>query len=126
VPLGEKWSGKIRDVIIRARVVIADVTALSPEVLFELGFAHGLARATLPVVSGQHWVGRLPRWLTELQIGHFGSPEGWDAIVNSIDQAVNGRVAKKSVVPGICRTLAKPCGSLGRNGSTRGRRSLSM
>ncbi|MCI0557634.1 MAG: nucleoside 2-deoxyribosyltransferase, partial [Nitrososphaera sp.] len=97
VPLGEKWCGKIREVIKRAKVVIADVTALSPEVLFEVGFAHGLGRPTLPVVSEQSWVGRLPRWLTELQIGHFDSPEGWDNIVNAIDDAVNGRGGRWSL-----------------------------
>ena len=90
VLIGEQWSPGIRDILRRARVVIADITALSPEVLFEVGFAHGLERPTLPVVQHHNWLSRLPRWLTDFQIGNFSSDEGWNDIINTIDLAING------------------------------------
>lgn len=87
--LGNNWSSQIRKAIEQSRVVVAELTALSPEVLFECGYAYGLGRPILPVVENSTWDSRLPRWLTTFQMGNFSSESGWKEIVDSIDQIVN-------------------------------------
>lgn len=89
VLLGDNWSGKIRDVLKQSRLVVAELTALSPEVLYECGLAHGFARSVLPIVADKDWYSRLPRWLTALQLGNFSNSEAWDAIIDTIDKCLN-------------------------------------
>ena len=78
------WSTEIRRRITQSKFVIADLTGLSPEVLFECGFAWGLGQVILPVVSSPDWIRRLPRWLTSIQVGQFETAEGWREIIDSI------------------------------------------
>jgi len=100
VLLGEDWSGKIRDLLKRAKLVVADLTALSPEVVFECGYALGVGRQVLPVVADPSWYNRLPRWLTTLQIGCFGNEEGWNSILDTIDKCLNkGQLPKQDFRP---------------------------
>ncbi len=91
VLLSESWAGKIRERVGRARFVLADVTDLSPEVLFECGFGWGLGRRILPVVQSPSQRERLPRWLTDVQVGHFDDESGWAEIVESVSHFVRKR-----------------------------------
>jgi len=92
---GKKWATEIRGLISKSRLVVADVTSLSPEVLFECGFAWGLSRPILPVVQDEKWVSRLPRWLTDLQIGNFTTESGWKDLIDSIaENLIRGRARR--------------------------------
>ena len=73
VPTGEYWAKTIRDRIKRARLVIADLTGPSKEVLFEAGFAYGLRKPLLPVVAVAEARDEVPTWLTPIQIGTYES-----------------------------------------------------
>jgi nucleoside 2-deoxyribosyltransferase len=87
--LGEKWSGRIRDVLSKSKLIVAELTSLSPEVLFECGYAFGLRKPILPVVEDPSWHSRLPRWITTLQIGTFENENGWKEIIDTIDKIIN-------------------------------------
>lgn len=109
---GKKWSKEIRETISRARLVVADVTNLNPEVLFECGFAWGLSRPILPVVQDSQMVNRLPRWLTDLQIGSFANDAGWKELIDSIaDSLAKGRTHRPRLpepIPGRTFWLQGP------------------
>src|SRR5207249_8089711 len=66
---GEPWASTIRDRIKRSRLVVADVSGPSREVLFELGFARNKALVTI-VETDQHRE-RLPRWLPSFQMSAY-------------------------------------------------------
>lgn len=89
VLVGENWSGKIKKVLSRSKLIIAELTALSPEVLFECGYGFGLGKPILPVVEDPGWHNRLPRWITSLQVGNFETENGWKEIVDTIDEIIN-------------------------------------
>lgn len=84
VPVGKNWSTTIHDQLKRAKLVVADLTVLSPEVLFECGFAWGLGRPILPVTKELGLNHRLPRWLTDLQVGYFATEKGVQHLLDSI------------------------------------------
>jgi hypothetical protein len=84
VPVGKSWPAEIRRRLKEARLVVADLTLLSPEVLFECGFAWGLSRPILPVTRLSPNVDRLPRWLTDLQVGDTSTAAGWMHLVDSV------------------------------------------
>jgi len=97
VLLGDDWSGKIREALKGSKLVIGELTALSPEVLFECGYSRGVSRPMLPVVADQTWYPRLPKWLTALQIGNFSDEKGWEMILNTIDKSLNhGQIPKSN------------------------------
>ncbi len=60
------------------------MTGLRSDVLFELGFAYGLRKLVIPVVSHAGAREGMPRWLTEIQIGDYGTEIGFFGIVSSI------------------------------------------
>ena len=92
VDKGEHWLQEIRKRITRCRLVVADVTGLSPEVLFELGLAWGMKKPIMPVVAEHGALASLPRWLTELEIGYFADDTEWAALLDSI----GARISRKS------------------------------
>jgi hypothetical protein len=89
--VGRTWPKEIRERMTRARLVVADLTTLSPEVLFECGYAYGLAKPILPVVEEHSWIARLPRWLTDLQVGDMSAARGWSDLVDSIARHAGDR-----------------------------------
>jgi hypothetical protein len=84
VPIGSQWADKIRQLIKDAKVVIGDVTGMRPDVLFELGFAFGLGKVVIPVVSSHAEVQMLPTWLGATQVGRFEDRTGLASILTSV------------------------------------------
>jgi len=85
VPAGTpSWAEAIRKRIQSAKAVVADVTGMRPDVLFELGFAYGLSKATIPVVSTSTGHANLPGWICGAQLGHYGDRSGIVGIVSGI------------------------------------------
>ena len=73
VPPGtQDWAAVVRKRIKAARVVVADVTSLNPEVLYELGLAYGMNKILIPTVRSGGMI-ELPGWLRRSQIGRAGS-----------------------------------------------------
>jgi len=89
VAVGKHWPSEIRERLEKSRVVIADLTTMSPEVLFECGFGWGLGKPILPVTSNHSEHRTMPRWLTEWQVGHFSSDEGMSELLNSLGQHIS-------------------------------------
>lgn len=81
---GDKWAETIRDRIKSAKIVVGDVTGMRSDVLFELGFAYGLKKRAIPVVSAPADGTALPRWLNATQLGFFGTPDGQVGIIASV------------------------------------------
>lgn len=94
---GEHWPSKIRKRLKKSRLVVADVSGLSREVLFECGFAWGWNRRILPVVEEHSHHEGLPGWLTSLQVGQYGDAHGWGEILDSISENLTSR--RRSKVP---------------------------
>lgn len=103
VETGESWPSEIRRRIKAARLVVADVTTLSPEVLFECGFAWGLNKTIMPVVEDSESASQLPSWLTELQITDFSTSKGrlqiLDSVAKNISRTRFGRQRKPPPQP---------------------------
>jgi hypothetical protein len=62
---GEEWAKEIRKRIKNSRLVVADVTGPSKEVLFEVGFAAN--KAVIQVAESVDHREALPRWMTSVQ-----------------------------------------------------------
>jgi hypothetical protein len=84
VASGTKWADAIRLRIKGSKAVVADVTGMRGDVLFEVGFSYGLRKVVIPVVHNQEDRSALPEWLTATQIGIYGSENGILGIVSSI------------------------------------------
>ena len=84
VPLGAKWADAIRTRIKKSKAVVADVTGMRGDVLFEVGFAYGLRKVVIPVVANSEAWHTLPSWLAATQIGDYSSESGILSIVSSI------------------------------------------
>ncbi|MFQ5852220.1 MAG: hypothetical protein ACE5JU_16755 [Candidatus Binatia bacterium] len=84
VPHGVKWADVIRDRIKKSKVVVGDVTGMRPDVVFELGFAFGLRKVVIPVVSNPDARSGLPAWLGATQTGDYATESGVLGIVSSI------------------------------------------
>lgn len=84
VPAGTAWAPEIRRRISKAKAVIGDITQLSSEVLFEMGFAYGLKKITIGAVAETNDRYKLPAWLSITQLGTYGSPADVTALVSSI------------------------------------------
>lgn len=84
VVIGTDWAPEIRERIKRARLVVGDATGLRSEVVFEMGFAHGLNRPILPVVSHLA-LEQIPYWLRGKQIGSYDSREDLKQIIAGIE-----------------------------------------
>lgn len=85
VPAGANWPNVIRDRIKKTKAVVADVTRMRSDVLFEVGFAFGLNRSVIPVVSEPGERNKLPFWLGATQIGHYADIAGMSGIISSIE-----------------------------------------
>lgn len=66
---GRPWLKHIKTQIKKSKIVIADVTGPSREVIFEFGVAGG--KPHVPVVETASHRSTLPRWLTSMQITSF-------------------------------------------------------
>ncbi|MCI0604589.1 nucleoside 2-deoxyribosyltransferase [bacterium] len=84
VPAGALWAKVIRERISASKVVVGDVTGTRPDVLFELGFAYGLGKHIIPVVSGPADLSTLPEWLGATQVGHYRDQIGLMGLMSSI------------------------------------------
>ena len=85
VPVGTKsWSSEIRKRLKSSRLVIAELSVLSPEVLFECGFAWGLNKPLIPVIRSSANSENLPKWLTDIQFGESSTEKGLSDVVNVI------------------------------------------
>ncbi|MDO8500753.1 MAG: hypothetical protein Q7S20_02820 [Gemmatimonadaceae bacterium] len=103
VPHGDPWAQSVRDRIRRSKLVVGDVTGVTCEVMFELGFAYGLGKSRIPVVADHAALKTMPRWLTATQTATFGSADEMQALLNSIQvQLADPRQHKpKQPVPGL-------------------------
>ncbi len=81
---GASWAPEVRSRIVGSRLVIGDVTGMKPDVLFELGFAYGLGKPTIPAGSMETRPSSLPTWLTSIQIGSYGTKGAMNGLVSSI------------------------------------------
>ncbi len=84
VPSGTRWADAIRFRIRQSRAVIADVTGMRSNVLFEIGFAYGLQKPVIPVVAAPEVRGTLPHWLLATQIGDYATHSGILGIVSNV------------------------------------------
>jgi len=84
VPAGTNWPIAIRDRIKKSKVVIGDVTGMRSDVIFELGFAYGLNKVIIPVVSEKSHIPILPKWLGATQVGTFGDNAGMSSLLIDI------------------------------------------
>ena len=109
---GETWAEKIRERIRSARIVVGDVTGLRPDVLFEVGFAYGMGRVIIPVLSKTAEISLLPRWLGATQLAHFGDRPGIGNILTSLSAYLADPEYEKpnrtpQAIPGIAVWLRK-------------------
>ena len=91
---GKSWASEIRRRLSTSKLVVADLTALSPEVLFECGFAWGLNKIILPVVKDKSKLFGLPVWLTDLQILSYTT----DSECNKVLDAISDNLMKSQRV----------------------------
>ena len=91
VRVGASWPTEIRRRLKAARLVVADLSVLSPEVLFECGFAWGLHKAILPVTSESGGFSHLPNWMKEIQFGIHSASGDLASVVDAISQALNDK-----------------------------------
>jgi hypothetical protein len=96
---GEKWARTIRHRIAKARALVADVTGMRPDVIFEAGFAYGRSTPVIPVVESSAAREAVPRWLTDLQTAIFTEPGGMAMIVNRIVSVLGGSRASQRGQP---------------------------
>jgi len=81
---GERWAKVIRKRIKSAKAVVADVTGMRPDVVFEIGFAYGCSTPIIPVVEDHAARDGIPFWLTDMQVAAFGEPKGLSAVTNRL------------------------------------------
>jgi hypothetical protein len=85
VHAGVPWAAQIRDSLKKCKLVVADVTGMRPDVMFELGLASGLGRPAIPVMVGSsREPSELGRWLTSSQIARFSASQDASDTVRSI------------------------------------------
>jgi hypothetical protein len=109
---GMLWANEIRERIKRARLVVADVTGMRGDVLFEMGFAFGLRKPFIPVVSSPEDRQELPRWIAARQIDHYGSEDGLLRLITSIaarlaDRGSPPEARSSTPIPGKAIWLGK-------------------
>lgn len=93
---GAYWAPEIRNRISRARLVVADVTGPSRDVVFEVGLAAG--KPLLPVVESDQHRSNLPKWLTAKQMSSFEGT-GTVRIADNIWTKLNTRRLKGQQLP---------------------------
>lgn len=86
---GEKWASTIRNRISKAKAVVADVTDMRPDVVFEAGFAYGCSTPVIPVVETSEARDAVPRWLSDLQTAIFTEKAGMNGIINRLVTILN-------------------------------------
>jgi hypothetical protein len=91
VDIGDNWPKEVRIRLTRAQLVIADLSSLSKEVLFECGFAWGLGQKILPVTASITQRSNVPAWLTDMQWGHYMDDGGLDNLIDSVAQHLRSR-----------------------------------
>jgi hypothetical protein len=97
--VGKKWATEVRGRLTKSCVVIADLSELSPEVLFECGFAWGIGKPILPVTENRGLISAMPAWLTDWQVGFFSSQDGWNELVDSLSYHISERANKRRRTP---------------------------
>ena len=92
VYVGMEWAAVIRERLSKARLVIADVTNMRPDIMFELGFARGLNKPILPVSMAKHgYNAKLSPWLTSIQGVSLRTTDAMRNIVGSIQGHLSDR-----------------------------------
>jgi hypothetical protein len=82
---GATWAAEIRKRIQESRLVVADLTGLRRDVVFEIGFAYGLDKLVIPVVASSRARGQLPKWVTDRQVGSYEGTSDLARLVESIE-----------------------------------------
>lgn len=81
---GVLWADTVRKLIGRSRLVIADLTGPSRDVMFEVGFGYGLRKPIVPVVGSSARLD-VPQWLTSIQAGRYTSDIELNALLAAVD-----------------------------------------
>lgn len=84
-PGGTNWPREVRNRIKKAKLVVGDVTAMKPDVMFELGFAVQLQKPIIPVTDTKENRVKLPTWLTQIQMETYADDPEIQAILSSIE-----------------------------------------
>ena len=110
---GTEWATEIRKRLSSSRLVLADVTGMRPDIMFELGFARGLNKPIVPISMAKNGaVGRLSPWLTSIQVISLKNKDAMRNIVGSIlghlsDHEINVRSRLPGPVVGKAIWLRK-------------------
>ncbi|MCL4210362.1 MAG: hypothetical protein KJZ68_06845 [Phycisphaerales bacterium] len=84
VPAGADWASVIRKRIRNSNLVVADMTGLRGDVVFEVGFAFGLRKVLVPVILGKGQIKELPAWLRSRQIIPCQESQDLDTLVSTV------------------------------------------
>jgi hypothetical protein len=96
---GKDWSKEIRDRIKKSKVMVADVTGMNTEVMFEIGFAFGLKKYIYPVAYDNSVISKFPKWLSRLQLGTFCDNAGLESITIDINSILSDPESHKPPIP---------------------------
>lgn len=86
---GQNWAKTIRNRISKAKAVVADVTEMRPDVIFEAGFAYGHSKPIIPAAETSVETGSVPRWLTDRQTAVFTEKNGLAGIITGLITILN-------------------------------------
>jgi len=81
---GQTWAKAIRNRISKAKAVVADVTDMRPDVIFEAGFAYGHSKPIIPAVETSLASSAVPRWLTDRQTAIYTERSGMNGIITGL------------------------------------------
>jgi hypothetical protein len=100
-PVGTDWAGSIIRRLEKATLfMVADVTDLRPEVLFELGIAFGLRRWVVPVIESSDAIPKCPAWLRWLNIASYDTA-GFPRLLRELHEvAISRRSYRPTQLPG--------------------------
>jgi hypothetical protein len=87
---GADWPNVVRERIKSSELMVADVTGLRSDVLFEAGFAATLGVPIIPAVADDTDHDSLPTWLSATQVASFGRAGGVLPVITSIQAHVTG------------------------------------
>lgn len=91
VASGKNWATEVRDRVLRSKALLADLSLNSLEVYFECGLAWGLGKSFHPFVSTSDRRAFLPKWLLSIQVGEYGTPEGFNSVVSLLRELADTR-----------------------------------
>jgi len=108
---GLDWSEEIRDRIRKSKLIVADVTDSSREVMFEIGFASN--KPAIYVTARHEDRSRLPSWLTIRQAVAYGD-DGIEKLSRAIGRYFADKkfppVMRRATSPGTAVLLASQAG----------------